>query len=135
MTLPGNGSRCLSYEPHGRASRLRSTTANRFFVENVQHTEVEPELQKGFAHFLIRSRYRSAKRLYQPRPTDIVLPFPFIRSQIQRTMALDKVISTINTYKNRPAQDFYRGKPLVSTFEDTESSEDWPGRMNAKVAS
>ncbi|KAJ0415872.1 glycosyl hydrolase family 71-domain-containing protein [Aspergillus carlsbadensis] len=38
----------------------------------------------------------------------------------------DRVISTINAYKSRPAQYFYKGKPLVSTFEGVGSSSDWP---------
>ncbi|KAL2863498.1 glycosyl hydrolase family 71-domain-containing protein [Aspergillus lucknowensis] len=37
----------------------------------------------------------------------------------------DRVISTINTFKNREAQYLYNGKPLVSTFEGVESSGDW----------
>ncbi|KAL2810205.1 glycosyl hydrolase family 71-domain-containing protein [Aspergillus granulosus] len=38
----------------------------------------------------------------------------------------DRVINTINAYKNRPAQYLYKGKPLVSTFEGVNSSGEWP---------
>ncbi|KAL6232857.1 hypothetical protein BDW75DRAFT_232425 [Aspergillus navahoensis] len=38
---------------------------------------------------------------------------------------LDRVITIINTYKNRPAQYLYKRKPLVSTFEGSGSSGDW----------
>ncbi|KAL3459835.1 glycosyl hydrolase family 71-domain-containing protein [Aspergillus heterothallicus] len=38
----------------------------------------------------------------------------------------DRVISTINAYKNRQAQYLYKGNPLVSTFEGVRSSSDWP---------
>ncbi|KAL4886329.1 glycosyl hydrolase family 71-domain-containing protein [Aspergillus karnatakaensis] len=37
----------------------------------------------------------------------------------------DRVITTINAYKNRAAQYLYNGKPLVSTFEGVGSSRDW----------
>ncbi|KAL4923734.1 glycosyl hydrolase family 71-domain-containing protein [Aspergillus undulatus] len=39
---------------------------------------------------------------------------------------LDRVITTIDTYKDRPAQYLYKGRPLVSTFEGVGSSGDWP---------
>ncbi|KAL4737605.1 glycosyl hydrolase family 71-domain-containing protein [Aspergillus similis] len=44
---------------------------------------------------------------------------------------VDRVISIINRYKNRPAQYLYKGKPLVSTFEGSESSNDWPAIKHA----
>ncbi|KAL4870208.1 hypothetical protein BDV12DRAFT_63267 [Aspergillus spectabilis] len=37
----------------------------------------------------------------------------------------DRVVTTIDAYKNRSAQYRYEGKPLVSTFEGAESSGDW----------
>ncbi|KAL4788454.1 glycosyl hydrolase family 71-domain-containing protein [Aspergillus varians] len=39
---------------------------------------------------------------------------------------LDRVITIINEYKNRPAQYLYKGKPLVSTFEGTQNWAEWP---------
>jgi Glycosyl hydrolase family 71 len=39
---------------------------------------------------------------------------------------IDRVISTINTYKSKPAQFYYEQKPLVSTFEGTSNVNDWP---------
>ncbi|KAL2845241.1 glycosyl hydrolase family 71-domain-containing protein [Aspergillus pseudoustus] len=38
----------------------------------------------------------------------------------------DRVIRTINMYRNRQAQYLYEGKPLVSTFEGVGNSNDWP---------
>jgi hypothetical protein len=38
---------------------------------------------------------------------------------------MDRVITTVNTYKNKPAQFYYQGKPLVSTFEGTSNVNDW----------
>lgn len=38
----------------------------------------------------------------------------------------DRVIDLVNAHKTRPAQFYYRGKPLVSTFEGTQSKGDWP---------
>lgn len=43
----------------------------------------------------------------------------------------DNVITTINNYKNKPAQFYYQGKPLVSTFEGTNSVNDWAGIKSA----
>ncbi|KAE8145952.1 glycosyl hydrolase family 71-domain-containing protein [Aspergillus avenaceus] len=43
----------------------------------------------------------------------------------------DRVITIINTYKNRKAQFHFKGKPLVSTFEGTSNSGDW---ANIKAA-
>lgn len=36
------------------------------------------------------------------------------------------VITKINAYKNKPAQFYYQGKPLVTTFEGTNNVGDWP---------
>ncbi|KAL1970913.1 hypothetical protein VTN77DRAFT_2747 [Rasamsonia byssochlamydoides] len=44
---------------------------------------------------------------------------------------VDKVISTINTYKDSTAQFRYQGKPLVSTFEGTGNVHDWPTVISA----
>ncbi|PYI12183.1 glycoside hydrolase [Aspergillus sclerotiicarbonarius CBS 121057] len=38
----------------------------------------------------------------------------------------DRVISTINAYRNRSAQYNYHGKPLVSTFVGSGNADDWP---------
>ncbi|EEP78960.1 conserved hypothetical protein [Uncinocarpus reesii 1704] len=38
----------------------------------------------------------------------------------------DRVIRTINTYRNQPAQFQYNNKPLVSTFEGASNTNDWP---------
>ncbi|KAB8234666.1 glycosyl hydrolase family 71-domain-containing protein [Aspergillus alliaceus] len=38
----------------------------------------------------------------------------------------DRAITIINAYKNRKAQYYYKGKPLVSTFEGVGNSGDWP---------
>lgn len=38
----------------------------------------------------------------------------------------DRIISMVNKYKNRPAQFRFEGKPLVSTFEGTSHTGDWP---------
>ncbi|KKK18527.1 hypothetical protein AOCH_005654 [Aspergillus ochraceoroseus] len=43
----------------------------------------------------------------------------------------DRVITIINTYKNRRAQYLYNGKPLVSTFEGVANAADWPNIKNA----
>lgn len=40
--------------------------------------------------------------------------------------SVDRVTSTINAYKDRPAQFKYGGKPLVSTFEGVDNIHDWP---------
>ncbi|OJJ48465.1 hypothetical protein ASPZODRAFT_150690 [Penicilliopsis zonata CBS 506.65] len=37
----------------------------------------------------------------------------------------DRVVSTVNTYKDSSAQFYYQGKPLVSTFEGTSNAGDW----------
>ncbi|KAF7182431.1 hypothetical protein CNMCM7691_002001 [Aspergillus felis] len=38
----------------------------------------------------------------------------------------DRVIKTINAFKDRPAQFYFRDKPLVSTFEGVGNTGDWP---------
>ncbi|KAL4915613.1 glycosyl hydrolase family 71-domain-containing protein [Aspergillus aurantiobrunneus] len=43
----------------------------------------------------------------------------------------DRVITIINTYRNRPAQYLYKGRPLVSTFEGVAGSNDWPSIKSA----
>ena len=43
----------------------------------------------------------------------------------------NEVITTINKYKDQPAQYRYQGKPMVSTFEGGENSGDWPGIKSA----
>lgn len=43
----------------------------------------------------------------------------------------DRVVKTINAFKDRPAQFYFRGKPLVSTFEGAGNTGDWP---NIKAA-
>ncbi|KAL3469843.1 glycosyl hydrolase family 71-domain-containing protein [Aspergillus californicus] len=43
----------------------------------------------------------------------------------------ERVIALINRYKDRPAQYYYKGGPLVSTFEGVGSSDDWPGIKSA----
>ncbi|KAB8274147.1 glycosyl hydrolase family 71-domain-containing protein [Aspergillus minisclerotigenes] len=43
----------------------------------------------------------------------------------------DRVITIVNSYKNRKAQFHYEGKPLVSTFEGVGNAGDWP---NIKAA-
>ena len=37
-----------------------------------------------------------------------------------------RVIDMVNTYKTSSAQFYYQDKPLVSTFEGTQSKGDWP---------
>lgn len=37
-----------------------------------------------------------------------------------------RVIRTINKYKDKPAQFYYKGNPLVSTFEGVHNVFDWP---------
>ncbi|KAL2010446.1 hypothetical protein VTN00DRAFT_6253 [Thermoascus crustaceus] len=37
-----------------------------------------------------------------------------------------RVIMTVNKYKNKSAQFYYKGKPLVSTFEGVHNVFDWP---------
>ncbi|KAL4793362.1 glycosyl hydrolase family 71-domain-containing protein [Aspergillus venezuelensis] len=44
---------------------------------------------------------------------------------------IDRVIATINTYKDRPSQYLYKGQPLVSTFEGVGSADDWPAIKSA----
>ena len=39
---------------------------------------------------------------------------------------IDRVIQTINAYRDSPAQYNYQGKPLVSTFEGAGNTQDWP---------
>ncbi|KAK2788541.1 hypothetical protein FQN52_006654 [Onygenales sp. PD_12] len=39
---------------------------------------------------------------------------------------VDRVIKTVNTYKNNPAQFNYHDKPFVSTFEGVNNFQDWP---------
>ncbi|KAF5014250.1 hypothetical protein F66182_14831, partial [Fusarium sp. NRRL 66182] len=39
---------------------------------------------------------------------------------------VERVIDTINKYKELPAQFFYDDKPLVSTFEGVANIDDWP---------
>ncbi|KAE8134861.1 glycosyl hydrolase family 71-domain-containing protein [Aspergillus pseudotamarii] len=39
---------------------------------------------------------------------------------------IDQVIAIVNSYKNRKAQFYYKGKPLVSTFEGVDKMGDWP---------
>lgn len=41
--------------------------------------------------------------------------------------AASDVITKINTYKDKPAQFYYKGRPLVTTFEGTGNVGDWPG--------
>ena len=38
----------------------------------------------------------------------------------------DRVITMINMRKSSPAQFYYQGKPLASTFEGAQNKEDWP---------
>ena len=38
----------------------------------------------------------------------------------------DRVITMINMRKSSPAQFYYQGKPLVSTFEGAQNKDDWP---------
>lgn len=42
-----------------------------------------------------------------------------------------RVIRTINKYKSIPAQFYYKGKPLVSTFEGVDNAGDWPSIKSA----
>ena len=44
---------------------------------------------------------------------------------------LNRVISTINAYKDSPAQFKYEGKPVVSTFEGVGNIHDWPAIKGA----
>lgn len=44
---------------------------------------------------------------------------------------VDRVINTVNQYKCSSAHFYYQGKPLVSTFEGTQSVDDWPRIKNA----
>lgn len=44
---------------------------------------------------------------------------------------VDRVISTINKYKNSRAQFYYEGRPLVSTFEGAANAADWPSIKSA----
>lgn len=43
----------------------------------------------------------------------------------------DRVISTINKFKDRASQFLYDGRPLVSTFEGPGNAADWPGIKSA----
>jgi hypothetical protein len=51
--------------------------------------------------------------------------------QSQGPWPMDRVISTINSNKNSPAQFYYQGKPLVSTFEGPGNANDWPAIRRA----
>ena len=44
---------------------------------------------------------------------------------------VDRVVSTINMFKDSPAQFYYQGRPLVSTFEGAANSGDWPNIKSA----
>lgn len=44
---------------------------------------------------------------------------------------IPRVITTINKHKSSPAQFYYMGKPLVSTFEGANNASDWPSIKSA----
>lgn len=44
---------------------------------------------------------------------------------------VDRVIATVNKFKDSPAQFRYNGRPLVSTFEGADNAGDWPSIKSA----